>query len=83
MAEVMTSAINVRGTGKETVLSKIKKNTNAPKTRLESTVVVRACPPLAPTARAASERLAPAKSIAFTRPNQKNVVAKDELIQTM
>ena len=45
MAEVMTSAINVRGTGKETVLSKIKKkNTNAPRTRLESTVVVRACP---------------------------------------
>jgi len=69
----------MRGTRNECV-STIKKatNTNVQKQRPESTVVFRACLPLAPSARGGSERPAPAKIIAATTPNQKSVGSKDE-----
>src|SRR5918997_3371642 len=79
-AEVPTSAISdMRGTRKEAVTKDRKEtNTNAQKQSPEITVVFRACPPLAPSARGGSERLAPAKIIATETPNQKSGGSKDE-----
>src|SRR5918992_2737229 len=70
--EVPTSAINdMRGTRKEAVTKDKKEtNTNAQKQRPESTVVFRACLPLAPSAKGGSERLTPATIIVAEKPNK-------------
>jgi hypothetical protein len=74
MAGVAISGANAMRRGPdETVVKDQKKiSTNAQKQRPESSVVFRACPPLAPSARGGSERLAPAKSKTVTTPAQKS-----------
>jgi hypothetical protein len=80
MAGVAISAANAMrfGTDETVVTDNQKINTNAQKQRPESTVVFRACPPLAPSARGGSERLAPAKSKTVTTPAQKSAGSEDK-----
>jgi hypothetical protein len=65
-AGVAISAANATGVAKK----KVKANTQ--KQRLESSVVARACFPVAPSARSGSERLAEATNAAVTTPAQKS-----------
>jgi hypothetical protein len=80
MAGVAISGANAMRRGPdETVVKDQKKiSTNAQKQRPESSVVFRACPPLAPSARGDSERLAPAKSKTVTTPAQKSAGFEDK-----
>src|SRR3954451_9001364 len=71
MSGVATIAINVRGASKGMTRDVTAKTMDAQKPRTESTTVFVMCLPLAPSARAGSERPAAATIKRITRPTQK------------
>src|SRR5918995_1735627 len=82
MTGVATSAINAKATAMTLALDTKDANTkttNAQKPMPESSAVFVRCLPLAPSARAGSEKLAVAAIRMITRPTQKNGEGAEEL----